>query len=169
MLLCLCGFSSVVRGWYHLPSLIVQLQNRMWDYRHRTKERAEHVVIERFRKLHGNDVDAIWDREKRVKFGAEWCDPASKEYKFIWGGFDKTPVSHANFIFSPLTHFQRQGRRTGKFASECIVETLSVHYQFSQPGKEISNILTLDPIGGLALSVAAVSNLVYSRSRLISR
>ena len=141
----------------------------MWDYCHRIKERAEHVVIERFRKLHGNDVDAIRDREKRVKFGTEWCDPASREYKFIWGGFDKTPVSHANFIFSLLTHFQRQGRRTGKFASECIVETLSVHYQFSQPGKEISNILTLDPIGGLALSVAAVSNLVYSRSRLISQ
>jgi len=82
-----------------LCSLIIQLQTQLWDYRNQIKVRAEQVVLECFKKLHGNNVDTIQDRETRMEFGTKWCDTTGKDYKFIWQGYDKIPVSYANYIF----------------------------------------------------------------------
>ena len=86
-----------------LRALILQVQKRLYDYRNRIKVKAEQVVIERFKKLHSDDVDAIQDREKRIKFGTMWCSATGKDYNFIWQGYDKLPVSYANSILSLLT------------------------------------------------------------------
>jgi hypothetical protein len=82
----------------------IQLQAWLWDYRNRIKAKAEHVVLERFKKMHGDNADAIQDREKRIEFGTKWCDPNGKDYRFIWQGYDKSPVSRADCVFSPPSH-----------------------------------------------------------------
>jgi hypothetical protein len=85
-------------------SLIIQLQDRLSDYRNQIKAKAEQVVVERFKKLHSDDVNAIQDREKRIQFGTEWCNATAKDYKFIWQGYNKTNVSLSNFISFPLSY-----------------------------------------------------------------
>jgi hypothetical protein len=52
----------------------------------------------------------------------------------------------------------RQGKQTGKFLGTTVIETFSVHFQFSQPLKVLQNISVGSPIGGLALALSAVSN-----------
>jgi hypothetical protein len=89
--------------WDCLHSLILQVQKQLYDYRNWVKVKAEQVIIEQFKKLHSDDVDAIQDREKRIEFSTKWCSATSKDYNFIWQGYDKLPVSHANYIFSLLT------------------------------------------------------------------
>jgi hypothetical protein len=91
-------------GWDNLRFFSIQLQARLWEYRSQIKTKAEQVVLKRFKKLHGDDMDAIQDRVKRIEFGTKWCDPNRKDFRFIWQGYDKSPVSHANCVFSPPLH-----------------------------------------------------------------
>jgi len=102
-----------------LCSLIIQLQAQLWDYRHQVKVRAEQVVLERFKKLHGDDMQS-W--ETQMEFGSMWCDTTGKDYKFIWQGYDKTLVSYADCIFL-LSYVKVQGplrvrRAQGDFRGE---------------------------------------------------
>lgn len=63
----------------------------------------------------------------------------------------------------------QQGTRSGKFGSACIVETLSVHYQMAKPTQEVPGYTLGPPIGGLALTIAAVSTKwLYYKLMLIS-
>ena len=75
----------------------------MWDYRNRMKSRAEQVVHERFMNTHKGDPDAINDSRKRINFGVMFCDEDNSDFKFIFKGYDKTPVScdrHISDVFS---------------------------------------------------------------------
>ena len=82
----------------------IQLQAWLWDYRNQIKAKAEHIVLECFKKMHGNNTDTIQDQEKRIEFGTKWCDPNGKDYRFIWQGYNKSPVSCADCVFSPPLH-----------------------------------------------------------------
>lgn len=89
---------------------LIQLVTRLRDYLNRIKTKAEQVVVARFKELHSDDPDAIHDRDKRIQFGANWCDATSKEYRFIWRGLDKPPVSCANCMFLTLSHDPTTGK-----------------------------------------------------------
>jgi len=60
--------------------LILQLQTWHWDYCNWIKVKAKQVVLEHFKKLHGNNMDAIQDREKWVEFGTKWCNATTNDY-----------------------------------------------------------------------------------------
>jgi len=48
-------------------------------------------------------MDAIQDRERQIKFGTKWYDTTSKDYKFIWQGYNKPPVSCTMYSLFSLT------------------------------------------------------------------
>ena len=85
-----------------LTFFILQLVGRLGDYRNRIKSKAEQVVVARFKELHSDDADAIYDRNQRMEFGAEWCSTSGNDWKFIWKGYDQSPVSHG-YVPSPPT------------------------------------------------------------------
>jgi hypothetical protein len=67
------------------------------------KARAEQSVHERFIKMHKGDPDTIKDRQKRIDFGSVLCNHANDDFRFIFQGYDKTPVScdrHISATFS---------------------------------------------------------------------
>jgi hypothetical protein len=124
------------------------------------KSRAEQVVYERFVAMHKGDPDAIKDSVKRINFGVMLCNEDDNDFKFIFKGYDKTPVSchyRISAMFSP-SRSRQQGRRKEKFMSANIIETLAVHFQCSVPSLVVKNIPFHYPIGGLALAITAVSN-----------
>jgi hypothetical protein len=51
----------------------------------------------------------------------------------------------------------QQVMHSGKFGSTCIIKTLLTHFQLAKPTEKVSKITIGDPIGGLVLTIAAVS------------
>lgn len=79
-----------------------QAKAKLCDLRNRMKNRSDQVTLDEFRKSVGDDEEAIKNRDKRMAFGEEYCNP--KEWKFVWKAFDKevstqTLVNSLFFIF----------------------------------------------------------------------